>query len=203
MMAIPERELIKKNVSDYVTLADGEVVIKDYYAATVKKPTSGEAHVAATTKRVILYVWTKESFQVNGANIADVLSTDIFWSTRRRRKLGIGLLLVGLFVSIVSALNTIVISYIYLYDTVIYLIVVIVPMLVIGIYYVIKKRTTFSVIINIKAATGSLYFNSYPRNILEKGLNPGRIEFHARPGPDASLLAKELGALILNMQKAA
>jgi hypothetical protein len=36
-MVIPERESIKKNVSDYVTLADGEVVIKDYYAATVKK----------------------------------------------------------------------------------------------------------------------------------------------------------------------
>src|ERR1051326_8124408 len=192
-MVIPERESIKKNVSDYVTLADGEVVIKDYYAATVKKPTVGEAHIAATTKRVILYVWTKESFQVNGATIADVLSTDIYLSTRRRRKLGIGLLLVGLFGSVWPLINF----------SFLPILLITLPMLAIGIYYVIKKRTTFSIIVHIKAATGSLFFNSYPKNILEKALNPGKIEFNARPGPDASLLAKELGALILNMQKAA
>jgi hypothetical protein len=190
-MASIEGQIIKKNITDYVTLADGEVIIKDYYAATVKKPSHGEAHIAATTKRVILYIWTKESFQVNGANIADVLSTDIYWSNRRRRKLGIVLLLVGFFLSLWPLINSL-----YLPTLLIAL-----PLLAIGIYYVIKKRTTFSIIIHIKAATGSLFFNNYPQNVLEKKLNPGMIRFEAKPGPDANVVAKELGALILNMQK--
>src|SRR5690242_14857130 len=103
-MVITEGESIKKNVEDYVTLADDEAVVKDYYAAAVKKPTHGEAHVAVTSKRVILYVWTQETTQVNGVNITDVLGTDIYWSTRQRRNLGIGLFLMGLFGTIVLPL---------------------------------------------------------------------------------------------------
>lgn len=196
-----EQEIIKKNVRDYVTLADDEVVVKDYYAATVKKPNHGEAHVAATTKRVILYIWTKESFQVNGANIANVLSTDIYWSNRRRRKLGIGLLSVGFLCLLINFLYlpSLWASVNFLYLPTLFIAL---PLLAIGIYYVIKKRTTFSIIINIKAATGSLFFNNYPQNVLEKKLNPGTIRFEAKPGPDANIVAKELGALILNMQKA-
>lgn len=75
-------------------------------------------------------------------------------------------------------------------------------MFVAGIYYIVKKRTSFAIVTNIKAATGALSFYSYPKNILEKGLSPERLELEAAPGPDASIMAKELGALILNMRKA-
>lgn len=192
-MVITEGESIKKNVEDYVTLADDEAVVKDYYAAAVKKPTHGEAHVAVTSKRVILYIWTQETTQVNGVNITDVLGTDIYWSTRQRRKFGIGLFLMGLFGTIVlPLLNPLFLS----------LLLITLPMLASGIYYIVKKRTSFAIVTNIRAATGALSFYSYPKNILEKGLSPERLELEATPGPDASVMAKELGALILNMRKA-
>lgn len=191
-MGTAEGESVRKNVEDYVTLADDETVVKDYYAAAVKKPTRGEAHVAVTNKRVILYVWTHETTQVNGVNITDVLGTDIYWSTRQRRKFGTGLFLVGLFGTIIlPLLNPFFLS----------ILLITLPMMAIGIYYIVKKRTSFAIVTNIKAATGALYFYSYPKNILEKGLSPEKLELEAAPGPDASVMAKELGALILNLQK--
>ncbi|HET7345400.1 MAG TPA: hypothetical protein VFJ05_05980, partial [Nitrososphaeraceae archaeon] len=48
---------------------------------------------------------------------------------------------------------------------------------------------------NIKAATGALSFYSYPKNILEKGLSPERLGLQAAYEHDASVMAKELGAL--------
>ena len=72
----------------------------------------------------------------------------------------------------------------------------------IGIYYISKERTSFSIVVNIKAATGALSFNSYPKNILERGLVPARLELEAGPGPDAKIMAKDLGALILNIRAA-
>jgi hypothetical protein len=187
-----EGETVEKGLEDFVTLADDEIRSKDYYAATVRKPSPGQVHVAVTTKRVILYLWTRETSQVNSVNITDVMGTDIYWSTRRRRKLGIGLLLLGLFGTIVLP------SYNSLFLPIL---LITLPMLTGGVYYIVKKRTSFAIITNIKAATGALSFYSYPKNILEKELSPEKLELEAVPGPDATLMARELGALILNIRK--
>ncbi len=67
-----------------------------------------------------------------------------------------------------------------------------------AVYY---SKDSFAVVINIRAATGALSFYSYPRNILEKRLEPERLEMKTAPGPDMVNMSKELGALILNMRK--
>ena len=131
-----------KTLEDIIRLANDEVVVKDYYAADVKKPTHGEAHFALTNKRLIWYIWTDETVKVNSVNILDIVSTSVY-----------------------------------------------------------KTEHSFAIIINVKAATGAFTFSTYPHSILEKGLNPENLEMESSPGPDMGLMARELGALILNIRK--
>lgn len=131
-----------KKVEDIIELATGEIVLKDYYAANVRKPSYGEAHFAITNKRLIWYIWSEETVKVNSVNIVDIVSTSIY-----------------------------------------------------------KTETSFAIIINIRAATGAFTFSTYPHSILEKGLSPEKLDLEAYPGPDMDLMARELGALILNMRK--
>lgn len=60
---------------------------------------------------------------------------------------------------------------------------------------------SFSIIINIKAATGALTFYSSPKGFLERRLQSGEMHMKVNEAPDLSLMAKELGALILNMRQ--
>jgi hypothetical protein len=64
-----------------------------------------------------------------------------------------------------------------------------------------KTKYSFSIIINIKAATGALTFYSTPKGFLERRLKPEDLNLKVKQGPDLGLMAKELGALILNMRK--
>ncbi len=177
-------------------LADEEIIVKDYHAATVKKPTYGEAHVAVTTKRVIMYIWTKKTTQVNGVDIVDVLGTDIFWSKRQRRPLGFALLIIGVFICAIP----------FLFNP--FLLGILPPAIIfgsiliaLGIYYIVRIGSSFAIVINIQAATGALSFYSYKKDTWHAAPKPERIELDGTPGPDAIIMSKELGALILNMRK--
>jgi hypothetical protein len=63
-----------------------------------------------------------------------------------------------------------------------------------------KTKYSFSIIINIKAATGALTFYSYPKGRLESKLKPEDLKLKVKPGPDLASMATELGALILNLR---
>jgi hypothetical protein len=63
-----------------------------------------------------------------------------------------------------------------------------------------KTKYSFSIIINIKAATGALTFYSTPKGFLGRILKPEDLKLKVKQGPDLGLMAKELGALILNMR---
>lgn len=84
------------NINEQVRISDDEYVIKDYNAAKVKKPTKGEAHVALTNKRAIIYYWTQKGVLVNDARITEVLGTNVFWAKRQRRKLGTTAIALGI-----------------------------------------------------------------------------------------------------------
>ena len=190
-MVMPER-----NVAEYVQLADDEAIVKDYYVATVRKPSYGEAHFALTNKRLIMYVWSEKTVQVNSAELQDVRSTDIYWSKRQRMYLGIGLLISGAIFSILSILASL--SGIYSF---LILLIITVPVSIIGIYYIYKVRNILVIIINVKAATGAFTFYSYSKSALEKGWNPEKLELDANPAPDSKIMAQEIGGLIINLQK--
>jgi hypothetical protein len=131
-----------KSIKDIIQLATDEEVVKDYFAATVKKPSYGEAHFAITNKRLIMYIWSEETVKVNSVNIADIVSTSVYQTER-----------------------------------------------------------SFSILINIKAATGAFTFYTYPHSLLEKALHPNKLDLESAVGPDMALMSKQLGALVLNMRK--
>jgi hypothetical protein len=186
-------------VRNYVELADDEDVTEDYHVATIKKPSHGEAHFAVTNKRLIMYVWSKKILQVNSAELQDVRSTDIFWSKRQRKHLGIGIFVVGLFLSMISIISWL--SNPYNSGFLLLFFFFAFPILLIGIYYIRKIRNLLAVTINVNAATGAFTFYSYSKSALKKGWNPERLELDAIPGPHATKMARELGGLLLNLQK--
>ena len=133
---------ISKSLKDIIQFATDEVIVRDYHAANVKKPSYGQAHFALTNKRLIWYIWTNETVKVNSINIKDLVSTAVY-----------------------------------------------------------KTEKAFAIIINIKATTGAFTFSTYPHSILEQGLSPERLELETQPGPDMDSMARELGALIINIHK--
>jgi uncharacterized protein YacL len=181
-------------VKNYVQLADEEAFVKDYHMATINKPDYGEAHLTVTNKRVLMYTWTKDTIQVNSTDIADVRGIDTSWSKIQRFNLGIILAIIGAVLALIITLNL---------PLPVVLIGLIIPLLIlaVGIYYLVTKRQSFSIIINIKAATGALTFYSYSEEAVQKGIDPNKLELNAVPGPDSNIMAQELGALILNMQE--
>ena len=68
-----------------LNISNDEYIIKDYYAAKVKKPDKGEAHLLLTNKRAIIYFWTHKSVLVNDAQISEVTASRILWAKRKRR----------------------------------------------------------------------------------------------------------------------
>ncbi len=188
-------EISENMLKHYVELADEEAFVKDYHVATIKDPDYGEAHLSVTSKRMIMYAWTKDTIQINSADIADVRGIDISWSKRKRTSLGIALMVIG------SILTIPVIAYVLLNPFVIIGLIISVPLLAIGLYYIVTIRHSFVVIINIKAATGALTFYSYSKDAVQRGIDPDKLELNAVPVPEAKIMAQELGALILNMQE--
>jgi hypothetical protein len=183
-------EMLKK----YVELADEEAFVKDYYIATINKPDYGEAHLAVTNKRVIMYTWTKDTIQINSTDIVDVRGIDTSWTKRQRLHLGIAMAIIGFFlaITIISSIP---------FPSILIGLIIPLLMLAIGFYYIVTKRDSFVVIINIKAATGALTFYSYSEEAVNRGIDPNKLELNAVPGPDSNIMAEELGALILNMQE--
>jgi hypothetical protein len=191
------------NVKDFIEFANGEVLIKDYFVATVKEPSYGEAHFAVTNRRLIMYVWSEKTVQVNNALLKDVRNTDIFWSKRQRRNLGISLFLSGIFLSVIFILPWIYYFQIQQPNFILFSIFLLtIPMIIIGLYYMKKIRNILVIIINVKAATGAFTYYSYPKTSIFGGQwNPEKLELDALPGPDARLMAQEVGGLLLNLQK--
>ena len=185
-------------------ISDGEYLVKDYFAAKINKPDKGEAHLALTNKRAIIYYWTHKTFMVNGANISEVTATDVLWTKRQDRSKGgilLGIGLIGLFLSIVF-------PYIIDYDELYFQSPVsIVPigisafLTMLGIYYIFKSRYTFIVTLYIRSVTGAISLHNYPLSGNNSLPKHSHLELDADPGPDAKLLAEELGAYILNIQR--
>lgn len=135
---IPEHDEFR----EHIKLAQGEVIAKDYFVAKADDENKGVLHYIITNKRLIMYIWSKNSVIVRSVKISDVVSTAVW-----------------------------------------------------------KTKFSFSIIINIKSATGALTFYSSPKGFLEKRLQPEELNMKVNEGPDLGLMAKELGALILNMRK--
>ena len=64
-----------------------------------------------------------------------------------------------------------------------------------------KTEHSFAIIINVRASTGAFTFYTHSHSLIKKGLNPEKIELEAQPGPQLDKMARELGALILNIRK--
>ena len=77
-------------------IAHDEYVIKDYYAANIKKPAKGQARVALTNKRAIIYYRTDDGILVNDAQISQITATNIFWGQRKRITTGLIMLAIGI-----------------------------------------------------------------------------------------------------------
>jgi hypothetical protein len=209
-------------------ISDDEYLIKDYHAANIKKPQKGEGHLALTNKRAIIYYWTKKGVIVNGANISEVTATDILWGTRKRRLAGIILLsagIIGLLGFVPALISTLMNPYGFYYYSDYFaaffsliipiLIPIILPiivfsiLLIIGVYLIVKERFTFIVTLFIKSVTGAISLHNYPlpnqgiSGFFAGLLKPSGLKIEGRPGPDAEIMAKEVGALILDIQRGA
>ena len=186
-----------------VKLSDDETIIKDYYAANIKKPSKGEAHVILTNKRVMINYQTKNSILVNDLHIKEVRGADVSWSTGQKRKEGVVLLIIGIAIFI----SGILISFQGNRSGPEFLIFlgIGVPMIVIGIYSIVKTKTTFIMLIHSKSITESLAIHNLSTNLFERRLEQSglNLKFSATPGPDAQVMAGEIGVVILDIQKKA
>jgi hypothetical protein len=204
--------------------SDDEYVIKDYRAAKIKKPEKGEAHIVVTNRRAIIYFWTNKVVLVNDAQITEVTSTDIFWTKRSRHVAGAILLaisIIGYLILLQQNLNL----QLYLNDPyyannpyyadyisgtrsilIVFGIILAIPA-ILGIYLVLKERTTFVITLYIKSVTGAMTLHNYPSaeggvsGKLSGLLKPAQLKIEGKPGPDADLLAREIGAIILDIQR--
>ena len=187
-----------------VKLSDDETIIKDYHAANIKKPSKGEAHLILTNKRVIIDFHTDTSVLVNDLHIKEVRGADVVWSTARRRKLGIAMLIVGIaviafgFITTIGQTNT-------AFTMFISFVLPGIPIMVLGIFFIKKIKTTFIIVIHSKSITDSLAFHNLSSNALVKGMQESgiRIKLDGTPGPDAELMANEIGVIILDIQSKA
>jgi len=212
--------------SEPFEIAHDEYVIKDYYAANIKKPVKGQAHVALTNKRAMIYYSTKQGILVNDAQISEVTATNFFWGKRKRRKAGLialGMGIIGYLVVMImflpSAMNSNSYSYYDSYDDAYYTYydnslrqaaliqiaifgtLLAIPVIV-GVYLVFKERFTFVITMYVKSVTGAISLHNYPRpGRLEGLLSPDQLKIEGKPGPDAEIMTKEIGALILDIQR--
>jgi hypothetical protein len=209
--------------------SDDEYVIKDYRAAKIKKPEKGEAHIVVTNRRAIIYFWTHKVVLVNDAHITEITSTDIFWTKRSRHLAGAILLAISVIGYLILFQQNLNLEYNlqnYLNDPyyenynpyyedyissqrsflIVIGIILAIPA-ILGIYLLLKERTTFVITLYIKSVTGAMTLHNYPSS--EGGvsgkvaglLKPAQLKIEGKPGPDAELLAKEIGAIILDIQR--
>lgn len=205
--------------------SDDEYVIKDYRAAKIKKPEKGEAHIVVTNRRAIIYFWTNKVVLVNDAHITEVTSTDIFWTKRSRHVAGAILLAISIIGYLILFQQNLNLQYslndpyygndnpyyeAYISGTrnilIAFGIILAIPA-ILGIYLLLKERTTFVITLYIKSVTGAMTLHNYPS--AEGGvsgkvaglLKPAELKIEGKPGPDAELLAREIGAIILDIQR--
>ena len=186
--------------------SNDEYVIKDYRAAKIKKPEKGEAHIVVTNRRAIIYFWTNKVVLVNDAQITEVTSTDIFWTKRSRHVAGAILLAISVIGYLILFQQNLNLQY-SLND----------PYNANNPYYVDYISGTRNILIvfgiilaiplYIKSVTGAMTLHNYPSagggvsGKIEGLLKPGELKIEGKPGPDAELLAKEIGAIILDIQR--
>lgn len=194
-----------------LNISNDEYIIKDYYAAKIKKPDKGEAHLLLTNKRAIIYFWTHKSILVNDAQISEVTASRILWAKRKRRIAGL----------IALAIGVIGISFLVLYNlpllygingefgeyarnalmsSFLPLVIILLIPIGIGIYFLVKERHTFVVVLLVKSVSDAIALHNYPIGMMEQLLKPPAFKIEGKPGPDAEKMAKEVGALILDIQ---
>ena len=183
--------------------SDDEIVVKDYHAANIKKPSKGEAHVILTNKRVIINYHTSQSNLTNDVHIKEVRGADVSWATARRRKLGIVAGVIGMIfiISGISASSVPITGQM----TLMVMLAMGIPLLVVGAYFILKSKTTFVIMIHTKAISENLIIHNISNSFLERTLEGGgnRISLEGNPGPDAKEMANEIGVIILDIQKKA
>jgi len=74
-------------------------------------------------------------------------------------------------------------------------------LVIIGVYLLVKERFTFIVTLYIKSVTGAISLHNYNGGFLAGLLKPSPLKIEGTPGPDAEIMAKEVGALILDIQR--
>lgn len=180
--------------------SEDETIVKDYTFAKVKKPSKGEAHVVLTNKRTIINYQTKESLLISDVNIDEVRGTDISWAKVHRVKTGIIALIVGIaflipgFISLSMPYGMGIVSFFTF-------LAIGAPLIAVGVYFLIKKRMTVSIVIYTKSIVATLAFSNIPKGFLAQSLAQNQIEISGEPVKDAEVMAREIGVIIQDIQK--
>jgi hypothetical protein len=67
----------KKSIRDFIEFADHEEESRDYFVASSKKYNS-ELHYIVTNKRVITFLWSEKSIDIQSVRIVDIVSTAVY-----------------------------------------------------------------------------------------------------------------------------
>lgn len=67
----------KKSIKDFIEFADHEEEVDDYFVASSKKY-NAQLHYVVTNKRVITFLWSEKSIEIQSVRIIDIVSTAIY-----------------------------------------------------------------------------------------------------------------------------
>ena len=181
-------------MDEFIKYSDDESIVKNYHAANINKPHKGQANVILTNKRAIINYSTAKSVIVNDVNIDDVRGADIAWTDDIRNvKFIIGAIIFGaIFVGISMASFP---------DSLPFLALGL-PSIGIGAYLLLKKKKpTFIIIIYSKSITPTLLIHNVTTSFMNQSGNSFQLQIDGTPGPDAKLMAGEIGVIIQDIQK--
>ena len=183
-----------------VKYSDDETEIKSYHAANIIKPSRGDAKVILTNKRVIIAYETSDSSLTSDVDIDEVRGSDISWTTKSKSTLkGICITVIGL-ILLISGISMV--NGYFRSEYGISLIIFGLLLLALGVYFIRIKKTLFIIIFYTKSLTANLAIHNVPSSLMSQGLNQSKITIDGEPGPDAKTMAKEIGVIIQDIQKA-
>ena len=181
---------MQSSVTDFLSMANNEKVIRDYHALTMNMPAKMDGRIVVTNERVILYGTERRFFGasrahwVNEIHIDKVKGTDVLVSYIYN----IAQIVAGIFL-IILAFFLMIIGDGFSEDFFIFIIII---LFIAGIALILTSlRKTFWV--NIKAEhIPGIEIGGTKRSLQIMG---------TKAGPDAVQLAQEIGALIIDVQK--
>lgn len=181
-------------MDDFVKFSDDETVVKNYHAANINKPHKGQANVILTNKRAIISYSTTKSVIVNDVNIDDVRGADIAWTDDvRNLKFIAGAIILGIIMMASSMVSM---------PESLFMLGIGLPSIGIGIYLLVrKKKPTFIIIIYSKSITPTLLIHNVTTRFMNQNGDSFQLQIDGTPGPDAKLMAGEIGVIIQDIQK--